>query len=294
MDMAVCKNCGATVSDTAKFCPECGTKIMAKPVCINCGAELRDGAKFCVECGTPIKKVEIKDESKKIECNVPEMIKETKPLVAFEEIENEHFDSFLTNLRTVLEEAIELQLTRKGKTSKLQIMADTYSMFGDYDEEFEAINDFWNSKEYEIIGNSIQTISNCCFWADSGEEVFDGTMNDGEPHLTLELRFSENEIYSQRMISSSVYGKFNHLKCEYKSNPTIHCFYIDCGENVDEMMDICEVLVKEIYNEPLTQEWQFMAEIGDSKKAAQKEAIESIDYQSNVSGWKLLSATHIQ
>ena len=60
------------------------------------------------------------------------------------------------------------------------------------------------------------------------------------------------------------------------------------------MVDICEALVKEIYNEPLTQEWQFMAEIGDSKKTAQKEAIEAIDYQYNVLGWKLQSAIHIK
>lgn len=289
-----CKHCGASVIETAKFCSECGAKIERELKCVNCGTLLAENAKFCMECGTPIKKVEIKDESGKVKCNEPKAIKETKPLVAFEEIENEHLDSFLTNLRNVLEEAIELQLTRKGKTSKLQIMTDTYSMFGDFDEEFEVINDFWNSKEYEIIGNSIQTISNCCFWADNGEEVFDGTMNDGNPHLTIDLCFSENEIYHQRMISSSVYSKFSHLKCEYKSNPTIHHFYIDCGENVDDMVDICEALVKEIYNEPLTQEWQFMAEIGDSKKTAQKEAIEAIDYQYNVLGWKLQSAIHIK
>lgn len=49
-----CNNCGAMVSDTAKFCQECGSKIEKKQICSNCGAELLEGAKFCVECGMKV------------------------------------------------------------------------------------------------------------------------------------------------------------------------------------------------------------------------------------------------
>lgn len=49
--MAKCNNCGAVVSDTAKFCPECGTKIERELKCANCGALLAENAKFCMECG---------------------------------------------------------------------------------------------------------------------------------------------------------------------------------------------------------------------------------------------------
>lgn len=49
----VCPNCGAAVG-SAKFCPECGTKIQRAPAtCPSCGAEAK-GAKFCPECGTKL------------------------------------------------------------------------------------------------------------------------------------------------------------------------------------------------------------------------------------------------
>jgi hypothetical protein len=47
-----CPNCNAEISDTAKFCPECGNKIDSKRFCQKCGTELQANAKFCPECGT--------------------------------------------------------------------------------------------------------------------------------------------------------------------------------------------------------------------------------------------------
>lgn len=46
-----CSACSAELPDTAKFCPECGEKIVRKTVCPGCGTEAAPGAKFCVECG---------------------------------------------------------------------------------------------------------------------------------------------------------------------------------------------------------------------------------------------------
>lgn len=50
-----CPKCGASVSATAKFCPECGSPIPQVKFCSECGAKLDPNAKFCPECG---KKVE--------------------------------------------------------------------------------------------------------------------------------------------------------------------------------------------------------------------------------------------
>ena len=47
----VCPTCKATVSATAKFCEECGSKIPQKKFCAQCGKELSPDAKFCPECG---------------------------------------------------------------------------------------------------------------------------------------------------------------------------------------------------------------------------------------------------
>lgn len=46
-----CKNCGATLLDTDKFCDQCGWKVVRKRKCPECGAPLREGTKFCPKCG---------------------------------------------------------------------------------------------------------------------------------------------------------------------------------------------------------------------------------------------------
>ena len=46
--MIVCPECGNTVAK-GKFCPECGHKFVT--ACPKCGVELIPGAKFCPECG---------------------------------------------------------------------------------------------------------------------------------------------------------------------------------------------------------------------------------------------------
>ena len=49
-----CTNCGASLSDSAKFCPECGTKVVREVFCAQCGTKLSAGTKFCPECGTKV------------------------------------------------------------------------------------------------------------------------------------------------------------------------------------------------------------------------------------------------
>jgi membrane protease subunit (stomatin/prohibitin family) len=52
-DMVNCPSCGTKNSSTAKFCNECGHKILeGKIKCPNCGADMPENAKFCNECGT--------------------------------------------------------------------------------------------------------------------------------------------------------------------------------------------------------------------------------------------------
>ena len=48
-----CVECGAEVASGAKFCSECGAKIIRKIFCSECGTELKPDQKFCSECGTP-------------------------------------------------------------------------------------------------------------------------------------------------------------------------------------------------------------------------------------------------
>jgi len=48
-----CSACGYENSEGAKFCRECGQKLLgaAKNFCISCGTELAPGTRFCGECG---------------------------------------------------------------------------------------------------------------------------------------------------------------------------------------------------------------------------------------------------
>ena len=50
-NMTVCPNCGSTVVK-GKFCPECGQRFVNS--CPKCGNEIVPGAKFCFECGEKI------------------------------------------------------------------------------------------------------------------------------------------------------------------------------------------------------------------------------------------------
>jgi membrane protease subunit (stomatin/prohibitin family) len=49
-----CPQCGEKVAEGAKFCPNCGSAMNApKKKCANCGAEVALNVKFCPECGKP-------------------------------------------------------------------------------------------------------------------------------------------------------------------------------------------------------------------------------------------------
>jgi membrane protease subunit (stomatin/prohibitin family) len=52
-----CPKCGAANLPGAKFCNECGTKIITSSetlACSKCGAQMPSGSKFCNECGTKV------------------------------------------------------------------------------------------------------------------------------------------------------------------------------------------------------------------------------------------------
>lgn len=44
-----CPKCQAENPEGAKFCEECGTRLVRK--CPDCGADVSPTAKFCLECG---------------------------------------------------------------------------------------------------------------------------------------------------------------------------------------------------------------------------------------------------
>lgn len=75
-----CRNCGAMLGEDAKFCSQCGEKVIR---CSACGALLEENAKFCSQCGTkvetsqenrkeiPVSKPIVSDDKKKVESQKP-------------------------------------------------------------------------------------------------------------------------------------------------------------------------------------------------------------------------------
>lgn len=49
-----CPNCGKSIPNNVKFCPECGEKVSS--YCPNCGCKVISGQKFCPECGAKLAK----------------------------------------------------------------------------------------------------------------------------------------------------------------------------------------------------------------------------------------------
>ncbi|MBQ9773924.1 MAG: zinc ribbon domain-containing protein [Clostridia bacterium] len=52
-----CKNCGASLTEGAKFCTGCGKLVEEAPAfCASCGKALEAGVRFCRNCGAPVEK----------------------------------------------------------------------------------------------------------------------------------------------------------------------------------------------------------------------------------------------
>jgi hypothetical protein len=50
----ICNSCNLTLSDSSRFCPECGTPVSQIKVCGHCGAETSPSHKFCESCGSAV------------------------------------------------------------------------------------------------------------------------------------------------------------------------------------------------------------------------------------------------
>ena len=66
-ETVTCSECSANLPAGAKFCLECGTKVLPKGVCLECNAKLPEKAKFCSECGTAAGKVPAKPVQPKVD-----------------------------------------------------------------------------------------------------------------------------------------------------------------------------------------------------------------------------------
>jgi ribosomal protein L40E len=66
-ETVTCSECSANLPAGAKFCLDCGVKVLPKGVCLECNAKLPEKAKFCSECGTPAGTVPAKPAQPKVD-----------------------------------------------------------------------------------------------------------------------------------------------------------------------------------------------------------------------------------
>lgn len=257
--MATCNNCGATVSDAAKFCTECGKMIEKKSVCVNCGAKLRDGAKFCVECGTPIPKQEPQKETV-LQKDIVEV--------------NENLLSSLNNLNDTFEEFLELQRENPDVLFTIDLdydMNDEDLENMDGDDVMEMLESS-QTEEDDTLSRLLNGITNCCFSPENGNELF---TNNGNPQLMMELVFYD--VYNnrdmerlQKLQTLSIYSKFIHLRVDTDRSPYVHWLYVNCGEDCETMVEIFKSLAVDVYGIDFTREWNFTILPSDKKKVIQK------------------------
>lgn len=53
-EVVACTECSVKLPAGAKFCLECGTKVIPRGICQECKTKLPEQAKFCLECGTRV------------------------------------------------------------------------------------------------------------------------------------------------------------------------------------------------------------------------------------------------
>ncbi|HLX40655.1 MAG TPA: zinc ribbon domain-containing protein, partial [Ktedonobacteraceae bacterium] len=72
-----CPNCQTINPPEAKFCLECGNRLV---VCPNCGTVNLPMAKFCIECGTPLQQGVTRSAQPVLASPLPISTNQTLPL----------------------------------------------------------------------------------------------------------------------------------------------------------------------------------------------------------------------
>lgn len=259
-----CKECGAILDDSMKFCTGCGAKLEKESnvrVCPHCGASIREGASFCVECGgqlnTPIDDADTVSPVSDGNC-CDNSLKET-----------------MANLRETLAEFLQKQ--RENPSQVYCVSLDFEKMPADFmAEENESY------KEDSAITAVVGGLSNGCFNPQNGEEMFLTT--DNKPHLMLDFCIDEMlddcaDEFLNALVSSVTYERLSYIKVDFKNRKSCHHFYADFGDNVEEMTRLCQDLIMLLCGDNFPRICYFEVLTLDNKETVRKQAVKTAKYR---------------
>lgn len=180
--------------------------------CTECGCVMGAASEVCPACGTSI----INQVGNNMADELQQYPRETEAITKAEE-----------RMTTFVSLVDELQHNLSLQRSKPTQMVDTYISFWD-----ETMN---VRKELKDIYETICIpITNCVLRHYDGEEVFKGSINDGQPHLMMQLIFTDFGEELDRFKQLDCYKLF-HME---KDNSGLLYYSIDCGEDVQKAAEI--------------------------------------------------------
>lgn len=184
---------------------------------------------------------------------------------------NERIDDYMESLRRFLQNFQNYQHEHPERR------ISTITLPGGY------LPTIYEASLIKVIWNSF---TNCCFWPDSGEEVFKDSLSDENPRLMMHFYFDySNELdfkVAERFKNSSVYKNFVHTTTYYRNAPDASCdhYFIDCGDDLENMLTICrQILIDVFYDVVSAADFSVLyirknkSQVGEMEKNAAKEDV---------------------
>ncbi len=214
--------------------------------CTECGCVMGVASESCPACGAPV----INQKEKNMTIDIQQ-----KDSTEIETMPKGEMTAF-AGLVEELENNLSIQ-----KAKPLQ-MVDTYI-------NFWAKNMNVREELKDIYETICMPITNCVFSQYDGEEVFKGSLNDEQPHLMMQLVFTDFGEELDRFKQLDCYKLF-HMD---KDNSGLLYYSIDCGADAQQAAEIFTAIHVSVFDAPFDLINSFITDKkGDLKIEAAKDA----------------------
>ena len=268
----VCPNCKATLQESQKFCPLCGTEYTLPteptntptiPVCAACGNELAEGATFCTNCGAkqeqPKPIVEEKTSILKKKWFLPALIGGGVVIIAIVIVLILAFRTIPVEFIKLSESSVEL---KEGETTSISCTV--------YPDKATDKTVIWTSSDTSVATvNSYGLITavkrgTCTITAQCGDYTEKVT-------LTIKTNIDFKSIYNEYCVAkwASVGSDNSYLSID--DNPyDYEDYYIDAADAAIEKINRALGLPDALYSDMLQTTWS----MGKQKETYERIGVE--------------------